>query len=71
MQPGNGSSLTVGLACNDPRQFYCPGVQSWYNAWIEPDPTRADASGVPTRLTFGLEEVWRTPPPTRTSRSTG
>lgn len=38
--------------------FYAPGVQSWYNEWIEPDPTMADASGVPTRLVFGLEEVW-------------
>jgi hypothetical protein len=58
MTPGNGSSLTFGLACDDPRQTYCPGVQAWYNEWIQPDPTRADANGVPTRLTFGLEEVW-------------
>jgi hypothetical protein len=56
--PGNGSSLTFGLACDDPRQTYCPGIQAWYNEWIEPDPTRADANGVPTRLLFGLEEVW-------------
>ncbi|HKP17662.1 MAG TPA: hypothetical protein VJT84_04225 [Gaiellaceae bacterium] len=56
--PGTGSSL-IGLACDDPRQTYCPGIQAWYNAWIEPDPTRADASGVPTRLVFGLEEVWQ------------
>src|SRR5581483_8054309 len=26
--------------------------------WIQPDPTRADSNGVPTRLVFGLEEVW-------------
>ncbi|MFN2524140.1 MAG: hypothetical protein ABR614_12630 [Mycobacteriales bacterium] len=39
-------------------QLYQPGVQAWYNQWIEPDPTSATASGVPTRLVFGLEEVW-------------
>jgi hypothetical protein len=33
------------------------GFQSWYDEWIEPDPTRT-ASGVPARLAFGLEEVW-------------
>ncbi|MCU1672928.1 MAG: hypothetical protein JWN77_1041, partial [Frankiales bacterium] len=38
--------------------LYQPGVQAWYNQWIEPDPTSADANGVPTRLVFGLEEVW-------------
>ena len=38
--------------------FFAPGVQSWYNQWIEPDPTTATASGIPTRLVFGLEEVW-------------
>jgi hypothetical protein len=56
MNPGSGSSLTVGLACG--QQQYCPGVQAWYNQWIQPDPTRADSNGVPTRLVFGLEEVW-------------
>ncbi len=56
--PGTGTTLSPGLACNDPRALYCPGVQAWYNAWIKPDPTRADASGVPTRLVFGLEELW-------------
>ncbi|GAC1330900.1 MAG: hypothetical protein NVSMB17_08560 [Candidatus Dormibacteria bacterium] len=53
--PSSGSALT-GTACGALQ--YCPGVQSWYNMWIKPDPTRADASGVPTRLVFGLEEVW-------------
>jgi hypothetical protein len=53
--PTSGSALT-GTAC---AQLYCPGVQAWYNAWIEPDPTQASATGVPTRLTFGLEEVWQ------------
>lgn len=37
---------------------YCPGVQAWYNLWVAPDPTRQTAAGVPTRLGFGLEEVW-------------
>lgn len=35
-----------------------PGIQSWFNMWIQPDPTLAVA-GVPTRLLFGLEEVWQ------------
>jgi hypothetical protein len=38
--------------------LYAPGIQAWYNMWIKPDPTTATASGVPTRLVFGLEEVW-------------
>ncbi len=53
--PGTGSAL-AGVGC---AQLYCPGIQAWYNAWIKPDPTRQDAGGVPTRLTFGLEEVWQ------------
>src|SRR4051794_39355988 len=51
----SGSALN-GTACAASQ--YCPGVQSWYNQWIAPDPTQSDASGVPTRLAFGLEEVW-------------
>lgn len=35
------------------------GVQAWYNLFIQPDPTRQDSKGVPTRLVFGLEEVWQ------------
>ena len=46
---------------------YCPGIQAWYNLWIPPDPTRHRA-GVPTRLAFGLEEVWATPTPPRARR---
>lgn len=56
---GTGSSLQgVGVALG-----VGPGVQAWYNMYITPDPTRQDALGVPTRLIFGLEEVWtnRTP----------
>ena len=52
--PATGSALAgTGSA-----QLYAPGVQAWYNEWIKPDPTRQDANGVPTRLAFGLEEVW-------------
>jgi hypothetical protein len=38
--------------------LYAPGVQSWYNEWIAPDPSRTTEAGVPTRLVFGLEEIW-------------
>jgi hypothetical protein len=55
--PSSGSA-TTGLACENPLGPYCPGVQAWYNEWIKPDPTRADASGVPTRMALGLEEMW-------------
>jgi Bacterial pre-peptidase C-terminal domain len=55
MAPETGSSL-IGYSCA--AGSYCPGVQAWYNAWIEPDPTRTDSSGVPSRLVFGLEEIW-------------
>ncbi len=49
----SGSALN-GTACAASQ--YCPGIQSWYNQWIAPDPTTPGA--VPTRLAFGLEEVW-------------
>lgn len=40
--------------------MYAPGVQAWYNEWIKPDPSRSDATlHAPTRLLFGLEEVWQ------------
>ena len=46
-------------ACKAPAVVaYCPGIQAWYNLWVAPDPTRQTATGVPTRLAFGLEEVW-------------
>lgn len=39
-----------------------PGGQSWYNQWIKPDPTRAvPGLGIPTRLAFGLEELFQNP----------
>jgi hypothetical protein len=48
---GTNSSL-VG------QEAYSPGVQSWYNLWVEPDPSVTDSTGKPTRLAFGLEEIW-------------
>ena len=37
-----------------------PGGQAWYNEWITPDPTRQiPGLGIPTRLTFGLEEIFQ------------
>ncbi len=52
--PTTGSALAVtGPALAG----YGAGVQAWYNQFIKPDPTR-QVGGVPTRLMFGLEEVW-------------
>src|SRR5215216_1763538 len=34
-----------------------PGIQAWYDEWIRPDPTK-QIGGVPTRLVFGLEELY-------------
>jgi hypothetical protein len=53
--PATGSALVVV----ESSLGYEPGVQAWYNEWIAPDPTRQTADGVPTRLGFGLEEVWQ------------
>jgi hypothetical protein len=52
--PTTGSALAVTFAVLG---GYGAGVQAWYNNWIQPDPTRA-VNGVPSRLLFGLEEVW-------------
>jgi len=38
------------------------GIQAWYNEWLAIDPTRA-IGGVPTRMAFGLEEVWQSRAP--------
>ncbi|TMM00371.1 MAG: hypothetical protein E6G10_16085 [Actinobacteria bacterium] len=55
----SGSSLEpAGKAVS-----YEPGVQSWYNEWIQPDPTQTSATGAPTRVAFGLEEVWESDGP--------
>jgi hypothetical protein len=47
-----------GLAVVGQAQLFAPGVQAWYNQHIDVDPTRATEAGVPTRITFGLEELW-------------
>ncbi len=37
-----------------------PGIQAWYDLWIKPDPTLADAAlNAPTRVMFGMEEIWK------------
>jgi hypothetical protein len=51
--PITGSSLAPVIALG-----VGPGVQAWYDMWIKPDPTQAQ-QGVPSRLTFGLEEIWK------------
>ena len=53
--PATGSALAgTGQAVG-----FEPGVQAWYNQFVAPDPTRQTSAGVPTRLAFGLEEVWQ------------
>jgi hypothetical protein len=60
----SGSALAPPT-CKTPALIgYCPGIQAWYNLWVSPDPTRATASGIPTRLAFGLEEIWANDPNT-------
>lgn len=55
----SSNSVFAPPICHAPAVIsYCPGIQAWYNLWIEPDPTRQSGSGVPTRLVFGLEELW-------------
>jgi hypothetical protein len=59
--PGTNSALALGLL------GYGPGIQSWYNNWIAVDPTASDPlTHKPTRVVFGLEEIWEnsgvTPP---------
>ncbi|MBJ7610533.1 MAG: hypothetical protein JF887_14060 [Candidatus Dormibacteraeota bacterium] len=49
----NTNSALVGQA------GYSPGIQSWYNLWIEPDPSFSDKNGDPQRVAFGLEEIWQ------------
>ena len=48
---------TSALAATGAATMYQPGVQGYYNLWVKPDPT-AQSGGVPTRLAFGLEEVF-------------
>jgi hypothetical protein len=55
-QPGTNSAIGDQVG-------YSPGVQAWYNLWVEADPTATDpASGNPTRVVFGLEEIWENNP---------
>jgi photosystem II stability/assembly factor-like uncharacterized protein len=61
--PTSNSALAPPV-CKEPTQIaYCPGIQAWYNLWTQPDPTQQTSAGVPTRLAFGLEEVWANPSP--------
>jgi hypothetical protein len=54
------NSALAPPTCKTPALIsYCPGIQAWYNLWVQPDPTQSTASGVPTRLAFGLEELWQ------------
>jgi hypothetical protein len=58
----SGSALAPPI-CKAPAVVsYCPGIQAWYNLWVSPDPTQATGAGVPTRLAFGLEEIWANDP---------
>ncbi len=55
--PHTSSALTVSTFA---LASLGPGFQAWYDLWIQPDPTAADpVLGAPTRLLFGLEEVWQ------------
>jgi hypothetical protein len=55
-QPGTNSSIGDQVGYN-------PGIQAWYNLWVEADPTATDPStGDPTRVLFGLEEIWENSP---------
>ncbi len=52
--PANGSALSQLTAAG-----IAPGYQVTYNEFIKPDPTRQSATGVPTRVILGMEEVWQ------------
>jgi len=57
--PTSNSALAPPT-CKTPALIsYCPGIQAWYNLWVQPDPTQSTSAGVPTRLAFGLEELWQ------------
>jgi hypothetical protein len=52
--PGSGTALVGANTAT-----YAPGIQSWYNNWVEVDPTSGSSpNGAPARIAFGLEEVW-------------
>ncbi len=52
--PANGSALSQLTALG-----IAPGYQVTYNEFIKPDPTRQTATGIPTRVILGMEEVWQ------------
>jgi hypothetical protein len=55
-QPATNSSIGDQVGYN-------PGIQAWYNLWVEADPTATNpVTGAPTRLLFGLEEIWQNSP---------
>jgi hypothetical protein len=57
-----GTNSAIGGPGGQDAVGYGPGIQSNYNNWVLIDPTKADASGKPTRLLFGLEEIWENNP---------
>ena len=53
--PASGSALNGTASALG----YQPGVQTWYNQFVAPDPTRTDLlTGAPSRVVIGIEEVW-------------
>lgn len=52
--PTSGSTLAQLLPLG-----FGPGIQSWYDQWIKPDPTRQTGNGVPTHVVLGLEELYQ------------
>jgi photosystem II stability/assembly factor-like uncharacterized protein len=58
--PGTGSA--IGGATGQFPVGYGPGIQSSYNNWVLVDPTQNDVLGNPTRVLFGLEEIWEQNP---------
>ena len=59
LAPTTGSALQGQQAAS-----YAPGIQAWYNNWVEVDPTSGSSpNGAPARLAFGLEEVWENTSP--------
>ena len=57
--PGSGTALVGSNSAS-----YAPGIQSWYNSWIQVDPTSGTIpGGAPGRVAFGLEEIWENATP--------
>jgi hypothetical protein len=55
--PLTGSQLAVVVQAPVVGGGFGPGIQSWFDEWVAPDPTR-EVGGIPTRVLFGLEEIW-------------